>query len=55
MNTEDLDVEKLAWELFKGTGEIRYYLFFKAFQQNRELEITEPSLFKDDEEKTIGR
>ena len=46
---KDLDVEKIVWNLFKQTGEIKYYLFYKALEHNKQLEITEPSLFRDAE------
>lgn len=52
----DLDFERLVWKLFMCTGEIRYYMFAKALQENKMLEKTEPSLFNEDSEKmSMGR
>lgn len=53
---KDLDFERIVWKLFMCTGEIRYYMFAKALQENKVLEKTEPSLFKEDgAEMTMGR
>ena len=34
-------VEELAWNLFKNTGEIKYYSLYKNLEADRELEAEE--------------
>lgn len=36
MKKDDNSVEDLSWKLFENTGEVSYYLLYKALKDNKD-------------------